>query len=183
MSLFADRTGAALIVIDVQNGVAEGAYNLEQVLTNINAAVAKARAAGIPVIWVQHSEDEMPIDSEGWQIVPQLDPHADEPHVRKTYSSSFEATNLDEVLKEHSIGHVFICGMQTNNCVRHTTHAALERGYDVTLIKDAHSTTGYTWGGHTIDAENLVNEQNDNFGNYQLPGRKAVGVATEQLTF
>ena len=60
MSLFADRTGAALIVIDVQNGVAEGAYNLDKVLTNINSAVAKARAAGIPVIWVQHSEDEMP---------------------------------------------------------------------------------------------------------------------------
>ena len=182
MRLFADRSAAALVVIDVQNGVAEGAYNLDQVLANINVAVSKARAAGIPVIWVQHSEEQMPTESEGWQIVSQLDPRADEPHVRKTYSSSFEATNLDDLLKEHKIAHLYICGMQTNNCVRHTTHAALERGYDVTLIKDAHSTTGYTWGGHTIDAENLVNEQNDNFGNYQLPGRKAQTQTAEQIS-
>ncbi len=68
------RTKSALLVIDVQNQVVDGAFNKDQVIANINAAVAKARAAGVQVVWVQHSDDWMAIGSEDWQIVPQLTP-------------------------------------------------------------------------------------------------------------
>ncbi|MEY4366934.1 MAG: hypothetical protein RLZ28_349 [Actinomycetota bacterium] len=183
MSTLVGRNKTALLVIDVQNGVVEGAYNLDSVVANINVAVAKARAAGAPVIWVQHSEEEMPIDSDGWQIVPQLSPAPGERTVQKVYKSSFEATNLEEILAGLKVNHVILTGMQTNNCIRHTTHSGLERGYDVTLVSDAHTTTGYEWGGHKIEASEIVNEANDNFGGYDLPGRGSRAVTAEALTF
>ena len=140
------RTKSALLVIDVQNQVVDGAFNKEQVIANINTAVGKARAAGVPVVWVQHSDDWMAIGSEDWQIVPQLSPADGEAKVGKLYRNSFEATTLEEVLAGLGVGHVYVCGAQTNNCVRYTTHGALERGYDVTLLSDAHTTTDFETG-------------------------------------
>ena len=64
MTTLSGRDKSALLVIDVQNGVVEGAFNLKAVLENINAAIAKARSAGVPVVWVQHSDEELVIDSE-----------------------------------------------------------------------------------------------------------------------
>ena len=93
-----NRPNSALLVIDVQVGVVQEAHDRDAKVANMATAVVKARSAGIPVIWVQHSEDEMPIDSDGWQIVPELQPLPNEPIVRKIYRSSFEATNLEELL-------------------------------------------------------------------------------------
>jgi len=183
MTTLTGRDKTALLVIDVQNGVAEGAYNLEAVVANIGAAVAKARAAHVPVVWVQHSDEELPQGSDAWQIVPQLKPAEAEAKIDKLYRSSFEATNLEDVLTGLGASHLVIAGMQTNNCIRHTTHSALERGYDVTLLADAHSTTGYEWGGHTVSAKEVVDEANDNFGGYSLPGRASHAIATADLSF
>ncbi len=77
------RSKSALLVIDVQNQVVDGAYNKDAVIAQINVAVAKARAAGAPVVWVQHSDEWMAINSEDWQIVPQLVPAEGEARVRK----------------------------------------------------------------------------------------------------
>lgn len=183
MSTLSGRDKSALIVIDVQNGVVEGAFNLEAVLKNINLAIDKARAAGLPVVWVQHSDEELIIDSETWQIVPELTPLPGEPMVRKIYRSSFEATDLEDILSDLKVGHVYLTGMQTNNCVRHTTHSAQERGYDVTILADAHTTTNYDWNGHAVVAENVVNEFNDNFVERDLPGRFTDVVKTADLNF
>lgn len=184
MTSLADRPNTALLVIDVQNGVAAGAYNLASVIRNINFAIDKARAAGVPVIWVQHSDDELVLESEAWQIVPELTRVEGEHKVRKTFRSSFEATDLEEILSSLAVGHLVITGMQTNNCVRHTTHSAMDLGYDVTILGDAHSTTGYEWNGHVVSAEAVVHEFNDNFyGTQQLPGRFTRNVPTAELSF
>ncbi len=183
MSTFASRDKSALLVIDVQNGVVEGAYNLEVVLKNINGAVDKARSAGVPIIWVQHSDEELVIDSDRWQIVPQLSPAEGEPKVRKLYRSSFEATDLESILAGLGVSHLYVTGMQTDNCVRHTTHAAQERGYDITVLTDAHSTTGYEWDGHTVDAKAVVDQFNDNFYGSELPGRFTRAIKTADLKF
>jgi nicotinamidase-related amidase len=167
------RSKSALLVIDVQNQVVDGAYNKDQVIANINTAVAKARAAGIPVVWVQHSDDWMPIDSLDWQIVPELSPADSEARVRKLYRNSFEATDLKSVLEKLGVGHVYVCGAQTNNCVRFTSHGALDRGYDVTLLKDAHTTTDYSFGDQAVPAEILVRDLNASFSGEELPGRNA----------
>ena len=181
MSTFADRPNTALLVIDVQNGVVADAYKRAEVIANINTLVTKARAKGVPVIWVQHSEEEMPIGSEYWQIVSELSPLETEPHIRKEYGSSFEATNLDQVLADLKVGNLFLCGAQSNNCVRHTAHVALERGYDITLVGDAHTTSDQQWGSLLLRAEEVVAEQNRAFENYSLPGRSAKVELTEKV--
>ena len=175
------RSKSALLVIDVQNQVVDGAFNKDQVIANINTAVAKARSAGVPVVWVQHSDDWMPIDSDDWQIVPELSPAESEPRVRKLYRNSFEATDLESVLEKLDAGHVFICGAQTNNCIRFTTHGAQERGYDVTLLSDAHTTTDFTYEGSVIPAETLVRELNATFGGGPLPGRVITSAKVESV--
>jgi nicotinamidase-related amidase len=183
MTTLEGRDNSALLVIDVQNDVVTDAFNLESVLVNINSAIDKARAAGVPVIWVQHSDEELIHGSEGWQIVSKLSPLDGEPKVSKNHRSSFEATDLESILARLGVGHLFITGMQTNNCVRHTTHSAQERGYDVTILADAHTTTGYDWDGHTVVAEDVVNEFNDNFGGTDLPGRFTRAISTSELKF
>ena len=168
-----ERGGSALIVIDVQVNVVSDAFARDEKVANMATAVAKARENGIPVIWVRHSAEDLPLNSDGWQIVPELIPAVGEPIVEKLYGSSFEATTLDSILEDLKIGHLYICGAQTNNCVRHTSHAAFERGYDVTLLSDAHTTSGFEWNGYKVDAASTIDEQNTNFMYYQLPGRIA----------
>ncbi len=171
MSKFPERTKSAVLVIDVQNDVVAEAWHREEVIGNINLLVSKARQAGTPVIWVQHSDPYMEIGTEPWEIVPELDPLDSEPKVQKRFRSSFEETNLDALLESLGVAHLYISGAETNNCVRHTTHAAMERGYDVTLVEDAHTTSDGPWDSGNILASTIIDEQNRSCQNYKLPGR------------
>jgi nicotinamidase-related amidase len=183
MSKFADRTKSALLVIDVQVGVMAEAFERDVKIANMSRAIEKAKGEGVPVIWVQHSDDELVLESAEWEIVSELSPSPNEARVRKTFRSSFEETNLEEVLEGLGVSHVFVCGADTNNCVRHTSHSALEKGYDLTLISDAHTTTGFEWNGFIIDAARVIDEQNTNFMGYSLPGRTAQAVSVTELSF
>lgn len=183
MSKFANRTGTALLVIDVQNDVVVDAWNRDKVIGNINALVAKARETNTPVIWVQHSDPYMEIGTEAWKIVPELQPIPEEANIRKTFRSSFEETDLDETLATLGVGHLVISGTQTDYCVRHTSHAALERGYDVTLVEDAHTTSDGEGASGTLLASAIVDEMNRAFQNYRLPGRSSKISTTEAMTF
>ncbi len=174
------RSKSALIVIDVQNQVVEGAYNKDAVISQINSAVGKARGAGVPVIWVQHSDDWMPIGSVDWQIVPELSPAEGEARIGKLYRNSFEATELETLLSGLGVGHVIMCGAQTNNCVRFTSQGALDRGYDVTLLVDAHTTTDYPYGDGVVSAEVLVRDLNASFSGLELPGRKSEAMSVTE---
>lgn len=168
-----ERINSALLVIDVQVNVVQDAFKRDEKVANMASAVSKARAASIPVIWVRHSAEDLPLGSDGWQIVPELVPADGEPIIEKRYRSTFVETNLEEVLSQLKVGHLYTCGAETNNCVRHTSMAALEAGYDVTLISDAHTTTGFEWNGFVVDASNTIDEQNTNFMGYELPGCSA----------
>lgn len=183
MSKYPDRSRSALIVIDVQVGVVGSAWRRDEVIANINAAVAKARLVGTPVVWVQHSDDWMTIGSDDWQLAPELQPLDGEPIIHKKFRSSFEETNLAEVLEQLAVGHVYICGSESDNCVRHTSHAALEKGFDVTLIEDAHTTSEYPGKLGPIPASAVVDELNRAFSHYRLPDRSANIVPTAELVF
>ena len=183
MSIFDGRGRSALLVIDVQNGVVDNAFARESVIANINQAIKKAREKSIPVIWIQHSDEELVIDGHAWQIVQELVPHAGDIKIRKIFRNSFEETELESILASLQVDRLFICGAQTNNCVRHTCHGALERGYDITLIKDGHTTSDYEWKGRTVVAEDVINEQNDNLFSYVLPNRTATVVESSVITF
>jgi nicotinamidase-related amidase len=164
-----ERGGSALIVIDVQVNVVADAYLRDEKVANMASAVTKARAASIPVIWVRHSAEDLPLHSDGWQIVPELIPLEGEEIIEKTFRNTFIETNFEEVLAAKKISHLYICGAETNNCVRHTSMGALDLGYDITLIEDAHTTTGFEWNGYAVDAARTIDEQNINFMGHKLP--------------
>lgn len=178
-----NRANTALLVIDVQVGVVAEAFKRDEVVANIAAAVSQARSTSIPVIWVQHSDDGLVYGSPEWEITPELVPVEGEPIVHKKFRSSFVNTNLEELLANAGIGHIIICGSETNNCVRHTCHAALEAGYDITLIEDAHTTTGFEWNGYIVDAARVIDEQNTNLMGYKLPGRGAEVLPLAKIKF
>jgi len=183
MTSLTGRPNTALLVIDVQVGVVAHSFNRDAVVANIASAVSKARAGGLPVIWVQHSDEELALESDDWQIVPELTPMAGEPIIRKNYKSSFIATDLEKTLEGLGVSKLIICGAESNHCIRHTSHSAFDRGYDVTLISDAHTANSYEWGGHKVSAEQVVDEQNDNFAFYPMPGVTAAAQPLSEITF
>src|SRR5439155_8889406 len=140
MTTLRNRPITALLVIDVQNGVVEGAHQRDEVVANVASLVEKARRERVPVVWVQHSDQGLVRGSDDWRIVPELLPGDAEPLVEKSYGDSFEDTILETVLSGLGVGRLIVVGAQTDACVRSTLHGAFARGYDATLVSDAHTT-------------------------------------------
>ncbi len=177
MTTLADRPNTALLVIDVQNDVMAGAHDRDGVVANIAFLVDKARAEHVPVVWVQHSSDEMPEGSDGWHYVAELAPGDSEPVVHKRYPDSFDDTDLEAELAERKIGRVIVTGAQTDECVRSTLHGAIVRGYDTTLVGDAHTTEDLTqWGAPP--PEKVIDHTNLYWQHHTAPGRHAGTVRT-----
>src|SRR5437588_9768769 len=152
MSTLENRPNTALVVIDVQNGVVKGAHERDAVVAKIVSLVEKARQEQVPVVWVQHSDEGLARGTEDWRIVPELRPADAEPLVEKNYGDSFEDTNLETVLSGLGVGRLVVVGAQTDMCIRSTLHGAFVRGYDATLVKDAHTTEDLTaWGAPPPD--------------------------------
>lgn len=147
MTTLANRPNTALLVIDVQNGVVEGAHERDAVVSNIGDLVEKARREQVPVVWVQHNDEQLERGTDNWRIVPELKPDDSEPLIEKNYGDAFEDTNLEKVLSGLGVGRLVVTGAQTDACVRSTLHGAFTRGYDATLVSDAHTTEDLTaWG-------------------------------------
>src|SRR3954452_372465 len=147
MTTLPDRPNTALLVIDVQNNVVAGAHKRDEVVANIASLVEKARAEAVPVVWVQHTSDHLPEGSDGWQYVPELTQEESEPVIHKHYGDAFEDTDLEPVLAERRVGRLVVAGAQTDACIRSTLHGAIVRGYDASLIEDAHTTEEISeWG-------------------------------------
>ncbi|WP_156861055.1 isochorismatase family protein [Casimicrobium huifangae] len=173
-----------LMVVDVQAGVMQECENAAQTIANVARTVERARAAQVPVIWVQHESDELKRDSDAWQWVPALVPAAGEARVYKQFNSSFEQTNTDELLAQAGVSHIVLAGAQSNWCIRATAYGALERGYDLTLVKDAHTTSDLDLGNGTrIDAATIVRDLNVTMKWLQYPGRRNAVAAAEEVVF
>jgi nicotinamidase-related amidase len=151
---------SALLVIDVQRDVVANAFRRDAVIANIAGLVNRVRKEGAPVIWVQHSDDELVKGSEGWAYVDELRIGDGEPVVHKQFGDSFEGTNLDELLQDLSVDHLVVCGAQTDACIRSTLHGALARGYNATLVLDAHTTDDCTWATPPLTAEQVIAHTN-----------------------
>jgi nicotinamidase-related amidase len=184
MATVREGNRAALVVVDVQVGVIADAWDAARVIGNVALAVARAREQGVPVVWVQHADDELPSGSAQWQWVPELAPAEAEARVHKQFNSAFEGTHLEAVLAELGVSHLVLAGAATNWCIRATAYAALERGYDVTLVKDAHTTESLRLeGGVTIEAENIVRELNVAMQWLAYPGRRNSTATARQVEF
>jgi len=182
MTSLANRPNTALLVVDVQNGVVGGAIGRDTVVANIGALVEKARAEQVPVIWVQHADDNLVEGTEAWQYVPELTRHESEPLVHKTYGDSFEATTLEAELARRGVGRVIVTGAQTDACIRATLHGAFTRGYDTTLVGDAHTTEDLSAYG--MPAPDKVIAHTNMYWTWQAgPGRVASVVDTAAVDF
>ena len=182
MTTLENRPNTALIVIDVQNGVVAGNHERDAVVANINSLVEKARGEDIPVVWVQHSDEGLVSGSDEWKIVPELAPDDAEPLIAKNYGDAFEDTNLEYVLSDLGVGRLVVAGAQTDACIRSTLHGAFARGYDATLVSDAHTTEDQSeWGAPPPDQ--VIAHTNLYWTHHTAPGRTAGTARTAEVAF
>ncbi len=172
----------ALLVIDVQQGLCAGehdAFESQKVIARINTVTEKARAAGAVVVFVQHESESgfMEFGSRAWQFADGLHLEPTDVRIRKTTPDSFNRTELHEVLKEHGITDLVICGMQTEFCVDTTTRRALALGYPVVLVEDAHTTEN---NAH-LSAAQIIQHHNDTLTNIDSFGVRVRAVSAEDL--
>lgn len=165
----------ALLVIDVQQGLFERStpiYKADEVLTNINALIDRAREASTPVLFIQHSNDNTLMKgTPQWKFHPRIQPAAGEPVIQKLEGNAFIGTGLGTLLTKQHVGHLVITGLVTHGCVKSTCLGALELGYRVTLVTDGHS-------NFSPDAPSLIEKWNRELGS-----KGAERKLTEQITF
>ena len=184
MATIRNGNRSVLLVVDYQVGVVKDAWDAPRVAGNIARAVERARAEGVPVIWVQHEHDEMPRGSPQWQYAPELVPATGEFRVYKRYNSAFEETPLEPELARLGATRIVLAGAMTNWCIRSAAYAALERGYDLTLLKDGHTTAPIDRGNGTcVEAEGIVDDLNVAMTWVDYPGRKSQAVTVDELAF
>ncbi len=182
MTTLENRPNTALLVVDMQNGVIAQAHARDAVVAKVGALVDKARRAQIPIIWVQHADEQLAKGSDAWQIVPELVRRDAEPLVEKHHGDSFEATSLENVLSALRVGRLFVSGAQTDACIRSTLHGAFVRGYDVTLVSDAHTTEDHSaWGAPPPDK--VITHTNLYWTYQTAPGRTAAVIKTQDVDF
>ncbi|MEL4358982.1 MULTISPECIES: isochorismatase family protein [unclassified Luteococcus] len=170
MSLFPQRSGDALLVVDVQVGVMQDLWHAHRIIETIVDLVRRARLAGTPVVWVRHQSPGLEAGSQEWQIVPELLPEPGEQIIEKRYGDSFAETDLDDVLAAAGANHVWVTGAQSDFCVRSTLFGALYRGYDTTLVEDAHTAAGASYDALHFTGEELVAVVNKLAWTTRLPG-------------
>ncbi len=172
----------ALLVIDVQQGLCEGEHNAfesQQVISRINAVSAKARAAGAVVILIQHETDAgyLEFGTHQWQFAHGLHVEPTDIRVRKTTPDSFHRTELERVLRQHSVSSLVVCGMHTEFCVDTTTRRALALGFPVILVEDAHTTEG----NQHLSASQVIRHHNETLTNISSFGPRVRAISAENL--
>jgi len=184
MATVREGNKAVLVVVDVQVGVISEAWDANRIVGNVARAVERARSHGVPVIWVQHSDKDLVAESPEWQWVPELVPHKKEPLIHKRFESSFEQTALEDELAKVGATHIALAGAATNWCIRATAYGALERGYDLTLISNAHTTrTMELDGGAKVEATSVINDLNVAMTWLSYPGRRNGTAKVEEVDF
>jgi nicotinamidase-related amidase len=182
MTTLENRPNTALLVVDVQNSVVKEAHERDAVFANIAGLVEQARRDQVPVVWVRHSDEAIAAGSDGWEIVPELDPREAEPLIAKRYGDAFEDTALETVLSDLGVGRLVVTGAETDACIRSTLHGAITRGYDATLVGDAHTTNDMTeWGAPPPNQ--VIAHTNLYWSFHAAPRRTAGTVKTKDVDF
>ncbi|AIQ58907.1 cysteine hydrolase family protein [Paenibacillus borealis] len=170
----------ALLIIDVQEAMFSypdmKLYDEAGVLERISSLLDKARSAGIPVIYIQHTEEEGEFvkGTPTWEISSRITPQAGEKVIGKTTPDSFHLTGLQGELERLGATDLVICGMQTDYCVNATSRRAHSLGYSSVLVKDAHS----TFDNNNLTGEEIVKQHNDALGSGLVTLR-----SEEEVTF
>ncbi|MBV4488475.1 cysteine hydrolase [Pseudomonas sp. SWRI153] len=154
----------ALLIIDVQQALCAGEYQcfeIDRVIATINDLSRRARAARVPVVLIQHEEKDGAFvhGADGWQLAEGLETSPQDLRVSKTTGDSFYQTELGKLLPGEDFERLVVCGLQTDYCVNATVRSAHQKGYDVVVAQDAHSTVD----NGTMSAEDIIAEHNKDF--------------------
>lgn len=135
--------GSALLVIDVQDSF-KATPRWQQRSNprfeeNVERLVRSYRAAGLPVIFVLHTDPdpEFLTTSPYFKLMDFLRPEEGEPVIVKTTRNAFTSTNLQELLRDRGIERLVVTGIQTEQCCETTTRVAADLGYDVDFVTEA----------------------------------------------
>lgn len=175
-------TGIVVLVIDMQQGLCEGegaAHDCPGTITRINLVTGKARAAGVPVVFVQHESGPgyLAHGTAAWQLAQGLVVHAGDERIRKTTPDAFLNTALPAWLNAHGVRQLVVCGMHTEFCVDTTTRRALALGYPVVLVADGHTSAGNA----AIGPEQVVAHHNATLTHISSFGPRVHAVAAADL--
>jgi len=174
----------AVLVIDVQQGLCEGpdaAHDCPGTITRINAVTQRARAAGLPVFFVQHESGAGYLEhgSREWQLAAGLHVEAGDRRIRKTTPDAFLRTQLHEALQALGVKNLVVCGMHTEFCVDTTTRKALALGYPVVLVSDAHTSAGNA----AIGPQQVIAHHNATLTNISSFGPRVKVIAHDAVSF
>ena len=172
----------ALLIIDVQQALCTGefaAFEVERVIDRINLVSRKARAAGVPVVIIQHESQGGPFQhgTEGWQLAKRLEALPTDTYIRKKATDSFHETELQSVLQAWNVNNLIICGLQSEFCVDTTTRRALALGYPVVLVADGHSTSSNS----VLSAAQISAHHNVTLANITSFGPRATAVVASEV--
>jgi len=159
----------ALLVIDLQVGVVAACHDAEGVLARTAALVERARAADVPVVYVQHEDAELARGGPDWQLAPPLSPRPDEPRVFKRYRDAFVDTELQSLLEGWGVFRLLVAGAQSDFCVRTTAQRAAANGFDVVLVSDCHTTWDLDFAGVQMTAPQIIAHTNRFFTDLRYP--------------
>ena len=147
-----DTHNTALVVIDVQRGILDDPHlerkeetskALDETVARIAGLIARARAASVPVIYVQHDGGQghrLEPNTAGWPLRPEIAPSPGEPVIHKRASDAFFQTTLEKELSARGIRRLIIAGCKTQYCIDTSVRRAISLGYDVVLVADGHMT-------------------------------------------
>lgn len=170
-----------LLVIDMQRALLEGAFQASVVLDNVADLTRRARAAGAPVVYVQHNHasfEPLKKGNPGWEIHPRLEPQPGDLVLEKEASDAFYGTDLASTLRDHGISELVVCGMMTEYCVDASARSALSHDFDVILASDAHTT-----GDSRLDASEIIAHHNALLPNVVHPTRRIRTQASSEISF
>jgi nicotinamidase-related amidase len=175
---------AAVLVIDVQQGLCEGseaAFDCGGTISRINQVTRKARKAGAPVIFIQHESKSGYLEhgSNAWQLANGIEVETSDIRLRKTTPDSFLKTELESCLLRHGIQQLVVCGMHTEFCVDTTVRRALALGFPVVLVSDAHTSAGNA----AISAQQVIAHHNATLTNISSFGPRVQATAGDDLNF
>ncbi|ULJ62774.1 cysteine hydrolase family protein [Wielerella bovis] len=157
------KRNTALMLIDMQQGFDDVAYwgggrNNPKAEENALQVLVKFRQENLLVIHVQHAstlaQSRLNPNHQGFAFKKGFEPKNNEILITKNVNSAFIGTNLHELLQEHQIDTLFICGLTTDHCVSTSTRMAGNLGYQVYVFADATATFDKVGiNGEKFDAE------------------------------
>jgi len=135
----------ALLIIDMQIGSFKLSKRHDEVgvVERINQVADFFRQNHKPVLFIQHDgtkENYLHSGTEDWKILSELRQEAVDFYIEKEANDSFYKTNLSTLLEQLKIDHLYITGCATDFCVNATVHSALVKDFNITIVKDCHTT-------------------------------------------